>query len=146
MDSENSNKTELAELNNLILDVRSTDDDGAWYLMSTTNENKQKYQSTYQKDLQDVASELEKVYKQAHDDFELKALNSFKNEWGKYQIHLVDLFQFQLLLLLLPFPQLPLLGIQFFQKDRNLTIHADYKNFFVVAAITFSSFVLFLRS
>ncbi|MCR8633430.1 methyl-accepting chemotaxis protein [Paenibacillus radicis (ex Xue et al. 2023)] len=79
------NENEQSVLQKLSYLVRSTNADGAWYLMSSTDEGKKKYLSLYEKDVQEVSDQLTIIIKSHyHDSGELSAITTFDMEWNKY--------------------------------------------------------------
>ncbi|MFD0677851.1 MULTISPECIES: methyl-accepting chemotaxis protein [unclassified Paenibacillus] len=80
-----NNENEQSVLQKLSYLVRSTNADGAWYLMSSTDEGKKKYLSLFEKDVQEVSDQLTIIIKSHyHDSGELSAITTFDMEWNKY--------------------------------------------------------------
>lgn len=65
--------------------VRTTNDDGGRYLMSSTKENKERYKSLIDKDIENVSEQLKLIIKgHFHDNEQLKSITTFDNEWNTY--------------------------------------------------------------
>jgi len=65
--------------------IRAADDDGAWYLMTTTPQNAQTYQAKYAQDVATVNQLEQKARTIAINDTQRKALNMFDSQWQTYQ-------------------------------------------------------------
>ncbi|NOV03685.1 methyl-accepting chemotaxis protein [Paenibacillus planticolens] len=78
-------KNEQSVLQKITYLVRSTNDDGGRYLMSTTVDSKEKYMSLMNKDIEDVSEQLKLIIKgHFHDNEQLKSITAFDYEWNKY--------------------------------------------------------------
>lgn len=78
-------KNEQSILQKINYLVRTTNDDGGRYLMSSTKENKERYKSLMDKDIENVSEQLKLIIKgHFHDNEQLKSITTFDNEWNTY--------------------------------------------------------------
>ena len=64
--------------------IRSADDDGAWYLLSSPTNGQNKFFSQYQNSVKAVTNEIT-ILKQSQLNPEgINAIREFENQWGKY--------------------------------------------------------------
>lgn len=77
-------RQQLDSVQNLNYQVRSTDDDLATYLISTSEEKQRKYMVLYQQDMTNVTNELNVLKRITTDESDLADINRFQLEWQKY--------------------------------------------------------------
>ncbi|KRF12252.1 methyl-accepting chemotaxis protein [Paenibacillus sp. Soil787] len=77
-------KDELILMQRVNYLIRSADDDGAWYLLSSSLEGQKKFFSQYQNNVKTVTNEIS-VLKQSQLNPEgITAIKEFENQWDKY--------------------------------------------------------------
>lgn len=65
--------------------IRSTDDDGAWYLLSNTPSSLSYYFSQYQSDVSTVNANLDQLKSETVNPQDLTYIEQFKSQWQTYQ-------------------------------------------------------------
>ena len=77
-------KDELILMQRVNYLIRSADDDGAWYLLSSPTNGQNKFFSQYQNSVKAVTNEIT-ILKQSQLNPEgINAIKEFENQWGKY--------------------------------------------------------------
>lgn len=82
-DTMDYNKDQLTRLTNLSFYVRSTDDDAARYMISLTDQQKNKQLEGYQTGVKRVAEQIESL-KKSSADADLAIIENFEKEWKSY--------------------------------------------------------------
>lgn len=94
MDSISVAQEELSLAQSLDTAVHAADDDAAWYFMSRTQQNQDKYNKAYQSDLLTISKESTSLHNVAQKS-DVKDFDAFEQAWATYQVGNSESFQFK---------------------------------------------------